>query len=149
MATQKSMLSEFGWDQRYYVSSIEDVLTPALLMYPNIISSNIERTLKLLAGDAERWRVHIKTAKLSHTMRMLVEREVRNFKSATILELLVAARRGPRYRRVCRNACRYPCIGGGYDSPDRKQCEQRVFERSQFNSMIPPEAGTRIIRKSC
>ena len=94
MATQKSMLSEFGWDQRYGVSHIEDVLTPALVMYPDIIAANIERTLELLAGDADRWRVHIKTAKLDHTLRMLVERGVRNFKCATTLELLVACRSG-------------------------------------------------------
>src|ERR1700736_5069828 len=93
MATQ-SMLSEFGWDQRYCVSGIEDVLTPALVMYPDIIAANIERTLELLAGDADRWRVHIKTAKLGHTLRMLVERGVRNFKCATTLELLVACRSG-------------------------------------------------------
>jgi len=63
MAAQKSMLSEFAWDQRYRVSSLDDVLTPALLLYPEIVASNVERTLELLGGDANRWRVHIKTAK--------------------------------------------------------------------------------------
>lgn len=88
------MLQEVRWDQRYRVPSIEDVLTPALVMYPDLIATNIERTLKLLAGDANRWRVHIKTAKLAHTLRLLVERGVRNFKCATTLELLVACRSG-------------------------------------------------------
>ena len=73
------MLNEFSWDERYRVSNIEDVLTPALVVYPEIISSNIEQTLRLLDGDANRWRVHIKTAKLQYTVRMLVERGVRNF----------------------------------------------------------------------
>jgi len=63
------MLSEFAWDQRYSLSGIEEVLTPALLVYPNFIASNIERTLALLDGDVNRWRVHIKTAKLGHTLR--------------------------------------------------------------------------------
>jgi D-serine deaminase-like pyridoxal phosphate-dependent protein len=88
------MLSEFAWDQCYRVSGIEDVLTPALVMYPEIIASNVQRTLKLLGGDADRWRVHIKTAKLGHTLRMMVERDIRNFKCATTLELLVACRSG-------------------------------------------------------
>jgi D-serine deaminase-like pyridoxal phosphate-dependent protein len=48
----------------------------------------------LLGGDADRWRVHIKTAKLGYTLRMLVERGVRNFKCATTLELLVACQCG-------------------------------------------------------
>lgn len=94
MAPQKSMLHEFDWDQRYAVSRIEDVLTPALVMYPDFIAANIERTLELLAGDADRWRVHIKTAKLAHTLHMLAERGVRNFKCATTLELLTACRSG-------------------------------------------------------
>jgi len=38
--------------------------------------------------------VHIKTAKLGYTLRMLVERGVRNFKCATTLELLVACGSG-------------------------------------------------------
>jgi len=94
MAAQLSMLSEFAWDERYCLSGIEEVLTPALLVYPNFIASNIERTLALLDGDANRWRVHTKTAKLGHTVRMLIERGVRNFKCATTLELLVACQHG-------------------------------------------------------
>jgi D-serine deaminase-like pyridoxal phosphate-dependent protein len=94
MAAQKSMLSQFPWDSRYRVSGTEDVLTPALLIYPEFIGSNMEATLALVGGDADRWRVHIKTAKLGHTLRMLVERGVRNFKCATTLELLVACQLG-------------------------------------------------------
>jgi D-serine deaminase-like pyridoxal phosphate-dependent protein len=94
MTAQKATLSEFAWDQRYRLSGTEDVLTPALLVYPDFVASNIERTLALLGGDADRWRVHIKTAKLAHTLRMLIERGVRNFKCATTLELLVACQQG-------------------------------------------------------
>jgi D-serine deaminase-like pyridoxal phosphate-dependent protein len=94
MATQKSMLGKFAWDERYKVSGIEDVLTPALVIYPEIIAANLERTVELLGGDANRWRVHIKTAKLGRTVRMLVERGIRNFKCATTLELLVASQCG-------------------------------------------------------
>jgi D-serine deaminase-like pyridoxal phosphate-dependent protein len=94
MAGQKSMISEFAWDPRYRVSGIEDVMTPALVVYPEIIASNIERTVELLGGDPDRWRVHIKTAKLGYTVRMMVERGIRNFKCATTLELLVACQCG-------------------------------------------------------
>jgi D-serine deaminase-like pyridoxal phosphate-dependent protein len=92
--SQKSMLPELSWNQRYALSSIEDVLTPALVLYPDQIAANIDCTLALLTGDANRWRVHIKTAKLAHTLRMLLDRGIRNFKCATTLELLVACRSG-------------------------------------------------------
>jgi D-serine deaminase-like pyridoxal phosphate-dependent protein len=88
------MLSEFNWDQRYRVSDIEDILTPALIVYPDLVAANIARTLELLDGDANRWRAHIKTAKLGFTLCMLVARGVHNFKCATTLELLVACQNG-------------------------------------------------------
>ena len=88
------MLNEFPWDHRYRVSGIDDVLTPSLVVYPDFVASNIAQTLRLLGGDADRWRVHIKTAKLGYTLHMLVEHGVRNFKCATTLELLMACQSG-------------------------------------------------------
>jgi D-serine deaminase-like pyridoxal phosphate-dependent protein len=105
-AMQKSMMSEFAWDPRYRVSGIEDLMTPALMVYPEIIASNIERTVELLGGDVDRWRVHIKTAKLGYTVRMMVERGIRNFKCATTLELLVACQCGAADMLLA-----YPSIG--------------------------------------
>jgi D-serine deaminase-like pyridoxal phosphate-dependent protein len=106
MPPQKSMLTELSWDPCYGVSAVEEVLTPALVMYPEIIAANIERTLELLADDANRWRVHIKTAKLGHTLHMLVDRGIRNFKCATSLELLVACQSGAADVLVA-----YPMVG--------------------------------------
>jgi D-serine deaminase-like pyridoxal phosphate-dependent protein len=94
MSTPKSLLNEFPWDDRYRLSNPDEVLTPALLLYPDAIASNIDCTLRLLGGDGDRWRVHIKTAKLAYTLHMYIERGVRNFKCATTLELLTACRGG-------------------------------------------------------
>jgi|SRR5271165_512427 len=122
MAANKTMLSEFSWDERHRVTGIEEVLTPALVVYPEIVASNIARTLHLLDGNADRWRAHIKTAKLACTLQVLVERGVRNFKCATTLELLVACRNGatdvvlaypvigPNARRVREIANRFPHV---------------------------------------
>jgi D-serine deaminase-like pyridoxal phosphate-dependent protein len=106
MAAHKFMLSEFPWDERHRVAGIEDVLTPALVVYPEIVASNIARTLHLLGGDPDRWRAHIKTAKLAYTLRMLVEWCVRSFKCATTLELLVAC-----YSGVADVLLAYPVVG--------------------------------------
>jgi len=106
MGILKFMLHEFAWNERYRVSNIEDVLTPALMVYPEIISSNIAKTLHLLDGDANRWRVHVKTAKLEYALHMMAERGVLNFKCATTLELLVACRSGAQDVLVA-----YPMVG--------------------------------------
>jgi D-serine deaminase-like pyridoxal phosphate-dependent protein len=106
MTTQKSMIGEFAWDERYRVSGVDEVMTPALVVYPEFIASNIERTVALLRGDADRWRVHIKTAKLGYTLRMMVQRGIRNFKCATTLELLTACECGAADVLVA-----YPVVG--------------------------------------
>ncbi len=84
------MLTEFPWSEQYAVSGVDEVLTPALVIYPEIVAANIACTLSLLNGDATRWRAHVKTAKLGYSMRLLAESGVRNFKCATTLELLIA-----------------------------------------------------------
>jgi D-serine deaminase-like pyridoxal phosphate-dependent protein len=94
MTMQKMFAGEFPWDERYRLANEQAVLTPALVVYPEIIASNIDCLLRLLEGDPDRWRVHIKTAKLGYTLRLLIERGVRNFKCATTLELLVASETG-------------------------------------------------------
>ena len=106
MATQQPILGEFPWNSRFNVSGGEDVLTPALLVYPQMVAANIDCTIKLLGGDASRWRVHIKTAKLGYTLRMMIERGIRNFKCATTLELLVACESGANDILVA-----YPTVG--------------------------------------
>lgn len=70
------------------------ILTPALALYPEIVDANIAATLRLLDGDADRWRPHVKTAKLAFAMRRLVEHGVRQCKCATTLELATACDAG-------------------------------------------------------
>jgi D-serine deaminase-like pyridoxal phosphate-dependent protein len=103
----KFFLNEFPWNEHYRVTDSGDLITPALVVYPEIVAANVASTLKLLGGDADRWRAHIKTAKLAYTVRMLIERGVKNFKCATTLELLVA----------CQNSAAdvllaFPVVGG-------------------------------------
>jgi D-serine deaminase-like pyridoxal phosphate-dependent protein len=100
------MISDFPWNDCYRVSDLEHVLTPALVIYPEIIASNVGRTLDLLDGNPDRWRAHIKTAKLAYTLHTLLERGVRNFKCATTLELLTACESGANDVLVA-----YPVMG--------------------------------------
>ncbi|HEX4951483.1 MAG TPA: hypothetical protein VFZ34_32795, partial [Blastocatellia bacterium] len=70
-------------DEAYRVTGIEAVMTPALLIYPEIIDANIQATLQLLGNDPNRWRPHVKTSKLVFAMKKLVAQGVVNFKCAT------------------------------------------------------------------
>lgn len=81
-------------EEDYRIRDLSAVMTPALAIYPEIVRSNIDFTLRLLGGDASRWRPHVKTAKLQSVMRILVERGVKQFKCATTLELMTACQAG-------------------------------------------------------
>ena len=106
MAAPKMMLSEFGSADRFRVQNSAEVMTPALLLYPDAVAANIDAIVTSLNSNASRWRAHVKTAKLAFAMRMLAERGVTNFKCATTLELLVACESGARDVLVA-----YPVVG--------------------------------------
>jgi D-serine deaminase-like pyridoxal phosphate-dependent protein len=77
-------------DSDYRIAGVEEVRTPALAIYTEIVDSNIAVTLELLGGDANRWRPHVKTAKLGFIIKRMVERGIANFKCSTSLELATA-----------------------------------------------------------
>ena len=72
------------------------------------MDANIAATLSHLRGPADRWRPHVKTAKLDFTMKRLLERGVTRFKCATSLELLSACEAGAEDVVVA-----YPLHGAG------------------------------------
>ena len=78
----------------YLIENASELLTPALAIYPDIVDSNIAATIRLLGGDANRWRPHVKTAKLGFIMRRMAERGVAQAKCSTTLELAAACEAG-------------------------------------------------------
>ncbi len=74
----------------YEVQDSQTLSTPSLLIYTELIETNITAALRMMNGDATRWRPHLKTAKLSYTMRRLVARGIKLAKCTTTLELVAA-----------------------------------------------------------
>jgi len=106
-AQQPQRLSLPGLDvSDYRIEAADRIMTPALAIYPGIVDSNIDITLRLLGGDANRWRPHVKTAKLGFIMRRLAERGIENFKCSTSLELSTACENGAADVVVA-----YPLVG--------------------------------------
>jgi D-serine deaminase-like pyridoxal phosphate-dependent protein len=79
---------------KYAIEDAGRILTPALLIYPELVDANIQAALRMCSGDANRWRPHIKTAKLGWTVRQLIAHGVVNLKCATTLELRTACECG-------------------------------------------------------
>ena len=78
----------------YQIKDADQILTPALLVYPGIVDTNIQATLKMAGNDPNRWRPHIKTAKIPAILQRLIRYGVVNFKCSTTLELLTACKAG-------------------------------------------------------
>ena len=77
----------------YRIAEDRSLLTPALVIYADFLRHNIARMMDIVGG-ADRWRPHIKTAKLAYTIRELVKSGVTKVKCATTLELLAACEAG-------------------------------------------------------
>jgi D-serine deaminase-like pyridoxal phosphate-dependent protein len=74
-------------DPRHRIDDpLEDLLTPALAVYPEIVRANIEAVRRDLRGDLGRWRPHLKTAKVDGIVRLLFEAGIARAKCATTRE---------------------------------------------------------------
>jgi D-serine deaminase-like pyridoxal phosphate-dependent protein len=80
--------------EAYAIDDVSQIITPALLIYSQFVENNIQSTLKMVNNDPERWRPHIKTAKLGAVVGRMIGDGIRNFKCATTLELLTACQAG-------------------------------------------------------
>lgn len=105
MTNKTFSLPELSLDE-FRIEDVGRVMTPALVIYPEIVDANISTTLALLGGKPNRWRPHVKTAKLGFIMRRLVEHGVANFKCSTSLELLTVCENGAADVVVA-----YPMVG--------------------------------------
>ena len=74
----------------YTVTNVDQVPSPALLVYPDRVEENIRKMIEL-AGGVDRLRPHMKTNKLPEVVRMQIDEGITRFKCATIAEAEVAA----------------------------------------------------------
>jgi D-serine deaminase-like pyridoxal phosphate-dependent protein len=105
--------------QTYALDEPGSLITPALLIYPELLHSNIKATLRMVGGDANRWRPHIKTAKLLSVIEGYVGDGIKQFKCSTTLELLTSCQAGAddvlvAFAMVGGNADRVVAIAAGY-----------------------------------
>ncbi len=77
----------------YLIPDTPGLLTPALLIYAEAVDANIAATIRA-AGSPDRWRPHVKTAKLAWVMQRQLDHGLRQFKCATTRELAVLCRLG-------------------------------------------------------
>jgi len=77
----------------YAVRNVDEVPSPALLVYPERIEENVARMVRLCGGP-DRLRPHVKTHKLPQVIRMQLDSGIRKFKCATVAETEMTAAAG-------------------------------------------------------
>ena len=77
----------------YHFVGEEEVDSPSLVYYQDVIEENIKKAVEL-AGGAERLWPHIKTHKTAGLLYLQMEKGIRRFKCATIAEAELCARVG-------------------------------------------------------
>lgn len=103
----------------YAISNVDDVASPALLVYPDRVRQNLARMIEMAGGTA-RLRPHVKTHKMAEVVQLKLEAGIDKFKCATIAEaemladcgardvLLAYPMVGPNIRRVADLAAKFP-----------------------------------------
>ncbi|NJB71118.1 D-serine deaminase-like pyridoxal phosphate-dependent protein [Saonia flava] len=71
--------------ERYKLLNTENVISPSLLVYPDIIEYNIQLMIKI-AGGSNFLRPHIKTHKIGEIIQLQLAYGITKFKCATIAE---------------------------------------------------------------
>lgn len=77
----------------FVVENVDEIESPALLIYPDRVEENIRRMVRI-AGDPDRLRPHAKTHKLGPIAALQIAAGIRKFKVATIAEAETMARAG-------------------------------------------------------
>ncbi|MDR0348583.1 MAG: D-TA family PLP-dependent enzyme [Tannerella sp.] len=77
----------------YQISNIEQIDSPALVVYPAKAAANIQQTVDM-AGDVNKLRPHVKTCKMREVCNMMLQAGISKYKCATIAEAEMLAMLG-------------------------------------------------------
>jgi D-serine deaminase-like pyridoxal phosphate-dependent protein len=80
-------------DKWYKAGNTGEVNTPAIMIYPDRIETNIRKMIEI-AGTPERIRPHVKTHKMPEIIKLQLRHGIRKFKCATIAEAEMTASAG-------------------------------------------------------
>jgi D-serine deaminase-like pyridoxal phosphate-dependent protein len=89
---KKTLSSNALW---YSIDNVNEVNSPALLIYPDRIEYNIRKMVEI-SGGINQLRPHVKTHKMSEIIRLQMKYGIYKFKCATIAEAEMVARCGAK-----------------------------------------------------
>ena len=85
----------------YFFNNTNQINSPSILVYPNIIGDNIDNALKLISGENSFLCPHVKTVKSKEPLNMAIQRGIRNFKCSTMAEAKLLGMVGAEHALIC------------------------------------------------
>ena len=74
-------------DERYHIDNLNAIDTPALAVYPELVSRNIRRAVAMVEPtEGTMLRPHVKTHKTKEVVQMMQQAGINRFKCSTIAE---------------------------------------------------------------
>jgi len=129
-------------DEWYKINNVEQIDTPALVVYHDRVLKNID-LVKKIAGNTDKLRPHVKTNKMAEVCYCMMQAGITKFKCATIAEaemlgiisakdvLLAYQPVGPKVKRLLSLVKAYPftwysCLIDNFDNAEQinRLCEK-------------------------
>lgn len=135
-------------EEWYKISNIDEVDSPALVIYPDRVKKNIE-LLKGMIDDVNRLRPHVKTHKTKEAAWLQMEAGIRKFKCATIAEaemlgsinapdvLLAYQPVGPKVDRFISLIKKYPATNFSCLVDDAEATKTVALKATEAGIVIP------------
>jgi D-serine deaminase-like pyridoxal phosphate-dependent protein len=123
----------------YALADVSNVLSPSLVLFPELIKKNIARVIEM-AGSPARLRPHVKTHKTREIAKLLLEAGVTKHKCATIAEAEMLASAGAPDVLIA-----YPLVGPNLG---RLAALIRKFPGTTFSVLIDHPDSTRALSEA-
>ena len=81
-------------DRRYFIADADQIPSPSLVVYLDLVQQNISRAVAIADGDVSRLRPHVKTHKTREVIEMQREAGITKHKCATLREAEMIAEAG-------------------------------------------------------
>lgn len=81
-------------DQKYLIKNVDEIPSPALVVYHDLVEKNIERAIEMVNGDVSKLRPHAKTHKTAEIIELERDAGILKHKCATLREAEMLAKNG-------------------------------------------------------
>lgn len=130
-------------DQKYRIQNVENIPSPALVVYLPLVQQNIERAIATVDGDLSKLRPHAKTHKTAEIIEMEREAGILKHKCATLREAEMLAQNGIEdiliaYQMVGPNINRFLSLQQRYPNADFKV----IVDHLEAVAALSAAAGT-------